>query len=40
MAKTRQSLGPAAQDRLDDELADLGLLKYCRTGRQGSDRTD
>jgi RNA polymerase sigma-70 factor (ECF subfamily) len=29
--ETRQSLGPAAQDRLQDELADLGLLKYCQT---------
>jgi DNA-directed RNA polymerase specialized sigma24 family protein len=29
VAETRQSLGPAAEDRLAEELADLQLLKYC-----------
>jgi RNA polymerase sigma-70 factor (ECF subfamily) len=31
LEETRRSLGPDAQDRVEDELADLGLLKYCQT---------
>ena len=37
LQETRRSLGDAGADRLEEELADLNLLKYCQTALQRRD---